>query len=77
MIVRLKGDISGTREGLPWPPRGSTVELPDDEAAQLCASGMAVPVPAGEVETAVPDDAETRSPLTTDAAAALGRRRKS
>lgn len=76
MIVRLNGDISGTRDGLPWPPRGSMVELPDDEAAQLCANGMAVPVVTDEVETAVvPDDAEQRA-LTTETAGAVGRRRR-
>lgn len=75
MIVRLKGDISGTREGQPWPPRGSVVDLPDDEAAKLCATGMAVPVPADEVEAAVmPDDVERRT-LTTETGPARKARR--
>lgn len=76
MIVLLKGDISGTRDGLPWPPRGSTVDLPDDEALKLCASGMAVPMPDVEVETAMmAPDAEVRA-LSTTNAAAVARRRK-
>lgn len=76
MIVRLVGDISGTRDGQAWPPRGTRIDLPDLEALDLCRTGMAVPVPADEVEMAVvADDAEVRA-LTTDSAAALGRRKR-
>lgn len=76
MIVRLVGDISGTRDGQAWPPRGTRIDLPDVEAMDLCRTGMAVPVPADEVEMAVvADDAEVRA-LTTDSAAALGRRKR-
>jgi hypothetical protein len=58
--VRIKGDISGSRDGVPWPKRGETMELPDDEGTALCASGLAVPADDadGDVETAVPDDAD-------------------
>jgi hypothetical protein len=67
MLIRLKVDVSGTRNGLEWPPRGSVIDLPDAEAAEYCASGMAVPVPAVPVEYAVSTvDEETRGPLTTD-----------
>jgi hypothetical protein len=70
--VRIKGDISGSRNGVPWPKRGETMELPDDEGTALCASGLAVPAADtdDEVETAVPDgvDVETRSPGLTKAA---------
>ncbi|MGW1498924.1 hypothetical protein ACWCQW_10190 [Streptomyces mirabilis] len=73
MIVRIKGDISGSRNGAPWPKRGETMELPDDEGTALCASGLAVPAADTdeEVETAVPDDAdvETRSSGLTKASA--------
>lgn len=73
MKVELLGELSGTRDGQAWPPRGSIVELPDDEAAQLCANRMARPVVTemvtmgGEsVATAVTvDDVEQRGPLTT------------
>jgi hypothetical protein len=77
LLVRLQGDISGTRDGQPWPPRGTRIDLPDLEAMDLCRTGMAVPVPAEEIKTAVvaDDDVEVRA-LTTDSAAALGRRRK-
>ena len=73
MKVRIKGDISGSRDGLPWPKRGETMELPDDEGASLCASGLAVPAADtdDDVETAVPDDAdvETRTSGLTKATA--------
>jgi hypothetical protein len=79
VIVRLQGDISGTRDGRPWPPRGSRIDLPDLEAMDLCRSGMAIPV-AGDaevVETAVVpvDDVETREALTTDTGPARKSRR--
>jgi hypothetical protein len=76
--VRIKGDISGSRNGAPWPKRGETLELPDDEGAQLCASGLATPVKDSEkdVEAAVPDgsDVETRSGLTKETAGAVAPR---
>jgi hypothetical protein len=73
--VQIKGDISGSRDGVPWPKRGETMELPDDEGAALCASGLAVPAAEtdDEVETAVPaDDSEERADgLTKETAEAL------
>lgn len=39
MKVRLLGDMTGTRDGVDWPPRGSIVDLPDDEALALCRPG--------------------------------------
>jgi hypothetical protein len=42
--VQLLGDMSGTRNGQQWPPRGSTVDLPDDEALPLVQTRMARPV---------------------------------
>lgn len=64
MKVRMRVDVSGTRDGRPWPPRGEVADLPDDEAAALCAAAMADPVaePDGDVEKAVPPQkAETRA----------------
>lgn len=60
MKVRMKGDVSGSRNGVPWPPRGGTVDLPDDEAADLCRIGLAEPVSEDEakVEKAVPDESD-------------------
>ncbi|MGH3679092.1 MAG: hypothetical protein ACRDT2_02015 [Natronosporangium sp.] len=60
MKVRMKGVISGTRNGVPWPGPGSLVDLPDSEAAQLCDQGMAVPVAQDRVEKAVAPPAEER-----------------
>lgn len=44
MRVRMKTDVSGSRDGQPWPRRGETFEVSDAEGADLCASGMAEPV---------------------------------
>jgi hypothetical protein len=64
--VLLLGDVSGTRDGQAWPPRGSVVELPDDEAEQLCRTHMARPVVETEMVAAVvAEDVEQRGPLTT------------
>jgi hypothetical protein len=37
----MKVTISGTRDGEPWPEKGGVVDLPDGEAKQLVASGLA------------------------------------
>lgn len=80
MRVRMRIDQTGTRTGpweggvvatRDWPPRGSIVELPDDEAAHYCQVGMAEPVATfgdDTVETATLPVAEERTPqpLTTD-----------
>jgi hypothetical protein len=70
MKVKMKGWISGTRNGVPWPAAGGVVDLPDPEAAKLCASGMAEPVAekaSDKAEKAVAPEPETReeSGLTT------------
>jgi hypothetical protein len=44
MKVKLRSEISGSRDGQAWPSAGSEIDLPDDEAAALCASGAARPV---------------------------------
>jgi hypothetical protein len=65
MKVRMKLQISGNRDGVVWPPAGEVKELPDHEAARLCASGLAEPVtdePEKRVEKAVvADRAEHRA----------------
>lgn len=61
MRVRMKVQISGTRDGQEWPAGGGEVELPDEEGAHLCASGLAVPLADGdEPETATAPEAEKR-----------------
>ncbi|MGW8387544.1 hypothetical protein ACWGMW_03060 [Streptomyces albidoflavus] len=63
MRVRMKATLSGTRDGKDWPPKGSTVDLPADEAQHLLTAGLAAEddepaeehaVPENEPETAVP-----------------------
>lgn len=59
----MRVDVSGSRNGAEWPPRGSVIDLPDDEAAQYCAAGMAEPVTTfAEAEKAVPPAPEKRGP---------------
>lgn len=60
MRVRMKVEMSGTRNGAPWPPRGETVEVGDVEGADMCAAGLAEPVAEDKVEQAVAPKAETR-----------------
>lgn len=44
MKVKLKVQLSGTRDGVSWPAVGSVVELPDDEARDMLVSGVAAPL---------------------------------
>lgn len=39
MRVRLAVELSGTRNGVPWPRRGSIVELPEGEALDMLRAG--------------------------------------
>lgn len=80
MKVTLKGQMSGSRDGVPWPPAGSEMDLPDSEAAALLNSGLARPVNAKDagVETAVVLDpateARVREATTTRERAARSKR---
>jgi hypothetical protein len=40
----MRIQITGTRDGVRWPAPGGVVDLPDHEAARLCANGRAEPV---------------------------------
>ena len=65
MRIRMKSDVSGTRNGKDWPHRGEVADFPEDEALELIGAGMAEKVSgkaaADDVETAdAPADAETR-----------------
>lgn len=40
----MRDQISGTRNGEPWPPPGAEIDLPDQEAVKYCANGLAEPV---------------------------------
>ena len=63
MRVQLRVQISGTRDGADWPPPGSVVDLPDDEALGLISWGSALAVSDERVETATAPTS-TRSPRT-------------
>lgn len=62
MKVTMKAQIAGTRDGEDWPKPGASIDLPDDEAADLVTNGYAVAsgadaeetadAPQGDVETA-------------------------
>lgn len=61
MRVRLNVQLSGTRDGVAWPPVGSVVELPEDEARDMITSGTARPVndsDAAEPVVTMPRDVE-------------------
>lgn len=55
MKVRILVEISGLRNGSPWPAVGKTLDVPDHEGKQLCESRLAEPVASRK-------PAETRKP---------------
>lgn len=57
MLILMLGQVSGLRDGKPWPPPGHTMDLPFEEAMQLVGNQMAVPAvdPDTGVEIAVRD----------------------
>ena len=67
MKIRMKVQMSGTRNGELWPAVGEIVELSDAEGAKYCANGTAEPVAArAKAETATaPEPEERKSGLTT------------
>lgn len=67
MKVRMRVHVTGTRDGHNWPPIGGELDVPDAEGTQLCAVGMAVPVPESAVETPKPPAPEQRKRATRKA----------
>ncbi|WP_411732182.1 hypothetical protein [Paeniglutamicibacter sp.] len=49
--IRMRANLSGSRDGKKWPPRGGTLEVPEAEAKQLFAQGIAEPADAVEMAT--------------------------
>jgi hypothetical protein len=43
--VILAAHLSGTRNGIPWPPPGGEIDVPEDEAADLFRNELAVVAP--------------------------------
>ncbi|OKK06419.1 hypothetical protein AMK26_10360 [Streptomyces sp. CB03234] len=41
MRIRMLVDMTGTRDGQPWPNKGQEADLPTAAAAHLVASGVA------------------------------------
>jgi hypothetical protein len=46
MFIRMLFEITGTRNGQPWPKRGGLIDLPASEAKNLIAQGLAVHIDA-------------------------------
>jgi hypothetical protein len=66
--VKMREQITGYRNGVAWPAKGEEVDLPDHEAAKLCASGRATPVAEDRTEKAVkaePAEKRTRTRKST------------
>ncbi|MFF1843055.1 hypothetical protein ACFVW9_15080 [Streptomyces sp. NPDC058217] len=68
MRVRMKVSVSGTRDGESWPAKGGTIDLPEDEAKNLIAIGVAAEgsdedeAGPAEENAAAPADEETATP---------------
>jgi len=60
--IKMKTQLTGTRNGVAWPAPGGEVELSDLEGAKLCKAGLAEPVAEDKVEKATPAPAEKRGP---------------
>jgi len=51
--VKMITRVSGTRDGVDWPPRGGELDVPANEAADLVAAGYAVAVESAPESAAV------------------------
>lgn len=78
MLVRMIGEVSGTRDGTPWPKIGREIDLPPDEAVPLIQAQMAVPVAdlergleAAVVPSAPVEERTDPPPLSTDPSVAV------
>ncbi|TFE42499.1 hypothetical protein E3E14_25280 [Streptomyces sp. ICN441] len=45
MRIRMLADMTGLRDGQPWPKKGEETDLPTATAAHLVAAGVAEEVP--------------------------------
>jgi hypothetical protein len=73
MKIKMKVQVSGSRNSEAWPAVGQTLDVPDDEGAELCAAGLASPVAdKGKTEKAVAEpELETREATDDDEVDAL------
>ena len=61
MRIKMKVGLSGSLNGVPYPPAGTEWDVADEGGRKLCEKGMAVPVAVhNRAETAVAPDAEVR-----------------
>lgn len=56
----MKTKITGSRNGVRWPDAGGVKDLPDNEAADLCAAGLAEPIPSEPEKRPAAKKAERR-----------------
>ncbi|ASN39002.1 hypothetical protein CGQ24_08225 [Arthrobacter sp. 7749] len=49
--IRMRASLSGSRDGKKWPARGEVLEVPEAEAKQLIAQGIAEAADAVETAT--------------------------
>ena len=61
MKVRMRTQITGTRNGEDWPALGEVINLPAEEARDMIHSGIAEPVVEDKTETATAPKGEQRS----------------
>lgn len=67
MLVRMLTTIGGHRNGVEWPRRGETLDVPDHEAADLIAARYAAPA-REEIIADAPHDPAPVDDLTAVAA---------
>jgi hypothetical protein len=62
MRIKMLVGLSGSLNGVPYPPAGAEWDVADEAGMKLCSKNMAVPVAEirGKVETAVAPPAELR-----------------
>lgn len=60
MKIKMREQITGNRNGQYWPAPGQEIDLPEHEAAKLCAAGSAEPVVDDKPEKAVQPAPEKR-----------------
>lgn len=66
MRVTMLASISGTRDGVDWPAKGETLDVPADEAASLIDAGLATA--GAPMEAADAEPPAENAALTTKAA---------
>jgi hypothetical protein len=64
MKIQMKVVMSGTRNGESWPLPGGELEVPDEEGANMCANGLAIPV--SRKDRGVETRAETEVDVTPE-----------